>query len=581
MRTSTVWLLLVLVLALGAGILWQLRKEQSGTFDVDRPLFPDLVPERLTEIRVDYIERGLQMRMVRDEQGTWQIVDPINFPAEPSLIERLMEVIRNRATTVPAPDLASLKLSPPRAVLELTESLPAGPRMQRVEIGIKDLDGRSVFVRRDGVVLRTLLNLDTTLERDLPDWRRRAILPLDPERVIEVHRSGSITPQRGAAPIDLALDAGSDVTGWRSTAPFKAALDPGRVGAMIAAACTLSAKNFVDDDPATVGQHGMNQPDVRLELITAQGVRELLKLIHEPAHQTWLVVREGSPHVFRVDDQGASFLCIPAKEMLDKQPIRGSREAITRVRLVAPGSEILVERKGALWQISGTEAGRERTTQRADERAVADLLGVLESTRLLEYEFDTAVTVDPVTRSIHVTAAGVEQGGELGEPFSPRADVKGVLFRRTGDDVIALAEERLAKIADVHFDDLCERDLVKLPELGIGSIELTHGGVKRKFVRGGRGRWSPEGVDTEAPREFLKVVDRVLSLRAQRLFPPMQGPELADPVEVVITDGGGKVTRYTIGRATGEEIGLYDNELRRAEVAFELHRDLAAVFAGQ
>src|SRR5687768_4032772 len=123
MRTSTVWLLLLLVVALGAGILWQIRKEQSGTFDIDRPLFPDLVPERLTDIRIDYLERGLQMRMARDAQGTWQIVDPIVFPAEPALIERLMEIVgRNRATSVAVPDLAAVKLAKPRAVLELTES---------------------------------------------------------------------------------------------------------------------------------------------------------------------------------------------------------------------------------------------------------------------------------------------------------------------------------------------------------------------------------------------------------------------------------------------------------------------------
>src|SRR5262245_11669813 len=210
MRTSTVWLLLVVVLALGGGVLWQLRREKSGAFDADRALFEGLAIERLSEIRIDSIERGLQMRVVRGEDGTWQIVDPIDYPAEPAVMERLIEVVaKNRASAVVDGDPKSMQLDPPRVVLELTESLPAGPRKRRLEIGARDLDGRSVLVRQDGTILRTLRNLDTTLERDLPAWRRRAILSISPESVIEFHRSGELELPPPELTLDLALDAAS------------------------------------------------------------------------------------------------------------------------------------------------------------------------------------------------------------------------------------------------------------------------------------------------------------------------------------------------------------------------------------
>ncbi|HUR28862.1 MAG TPA: DUF4340 domain-containing protein, partial [Planctomycetota bacterium] len=208
MSSRTVWILLVLVALLCGAVLWQQGREHDPAALLDRPLFDGVRADRIQSVHLDHLERSLQLTITRDANGRWQIVDPLTFPAETGVMERLLEVVtKNRATLVDHPDLAGLSLSPPRAVLELTEALPEGERKLRLELGEKALDGKHVYARVEGTVVRTLLNLDSTLERDLPDWRQRRILDVDPAMIVELRRSGKFAVEPGGPISDLTFTA--------------------------------------------------------------------------------------------------------------------------------------------------------------------------------------------------------------------------------------------------------------------------------------------------------------------------------------------------------------------------------------
>jgi hypothetical protein len=552
MGSRTVWLLLLVVLSLGGVVLWQLGREERGAFGGDRPLFDGVRPERLQSVRIDHLERGLQLTLERDADGAWQIVDPLAFPAEVGVLERLFDaIVRNRATPVEDPDLAALSLAPPRAVLELVETLPAGPRTVRLELGAKDIDGKNVFARVDGVVVRTLLNVDTTLDRDLPDWRRHRILNVEPASVVEVRRSGKFALDPAAGAQDFAFTAGTTETGWRSTEPWESALDPAFVGALLSNACYLQARGFLADTIVEIADYGLDQPDLRIALVLVDGSEETLLLRHNSRIESWACMREGSAHVFRIEDASAVYLAVPSEAFLDTRLVREERADVERIELVRGDGTLALRRDGNRWLLTPPRGAAAGAGIPADGEAVLDLLGALEdarAARLLIHEQAVPFTASEPPLALRVIAKGRVHEIEFGPAFEAGPGVPGRLFRRAGENVVGVVEARIAALAERETSTLADRQMIKLPELGIAAIELSRGDFARVFVRDPEtGRWSPRGVDAEAPKAFLKCIDRILSLRADVAVAPDAPFELREPWQVVVVDGGDVRTTYRLG----------------------------------
>lgn len=585
MGTKNLWILLVVVLALGGLVLWQQGRERSGEFAADRPLFTDARPERIRSVRVDQLERSLQMRIVRDAEGAWEIVDPLTFPAETGVLERLLEAVtKNRATPVERPDLAALSLAPPRALVELVEELPAGPRTLRLELGAKDLDGQHVFVRADGVVLRTLMNVDTSLDRDLAEWRRRRVLTCDPARVVAVHRSGKYALDPSAGVTDFGLDAASSEHGWQATRPFLGALDPELVGALLTNACYLQSRGFLADSAVEAERFRLDEPDLRLELELADGSETAISLRHDPRSETWACRRDGSVHVFKVDASSVVFLSVPSEAFPDPRLVRAERDAIERIELARPDGLLTLRRDGKRWMLGlprqGDGAGAGEVP--ADSEAVLDLLGAIEGARAARFleQAPERFALDGEGLSLSVIEKGRAHTVEFGAPEAVSPGVAGRMVRRPGESVVGVVEERVARLALRPAAELVGRQMIQIPELGVTSIELSRGEVRRVFVRDGNtGRWSPKGADAEAPKAFLKCVERLLSLRADVAVGPGEAFELAEPWTVVVTDGGNVRISYRLGALAGDPAkqGFDDGSVRGIVTSSGLFEDLARI----
>ncbi len=584
MSSRSVWILLVFVLLLGGLVFWQQRREQSHVFDVDRPLFADVQPERVVSVRIDQLERGLQLSMERDAVGAWQIVDPLDFPAEAGVLERLLEVIsKNRAIPVEQPDLSRLSLAPPRAVLEIVETLPTGPRRLRLELGAKDLDGKYVYARVDGKVVRTLLNLDSTLERDLAGWRRHRVLNIDPASVVEVRRSGKLVLNRALGLSDLGLAAGSTQTGWRATQPWNAALDAGMVGALLTNTCYMQARTFLADSAAQLPAFGFENTDLRLEFVCVDGSEQTLLFKHDPGTESWTCMREGSTHVFQVESTSLAFLALPSDNFIDTRLAHAARDDVQKIELRRGGRSLSLRRKGQAWMLGSQEHAVSRREVFADSQAVLDLLGAIENARAARFlvgEGDSGFEPDEPTRSLFVFTSVGEFGVEFGAAHEASPGLSGRLFRRTGDDVVGVVEERIAALASREWAELVDRQMIKLPELGIVAIELEHGEFKRKYARDANsGRWSPAGADVEAPKSFQKCVDRLLSLRADVAVDLDAAFEFQAPWQVVVIDGGDVHTAYRMGFLASDptQQGFDDGRVRGIVTSSALLQDLALI----
>ncbi len=584
MGSRSVWILLVFVLLLAGVTLWQIGREDRHTFDVDRPLFDGVRPERVISVRIDQLERGLQLSMQRDGDGAWQIVDPLDFPAEAGVLERLLEVIsKNRAIPVEKPDLARLSLAPPRAVLEFVETLPTGPRKLRLELGAKDLDGKYVYARIDGQVVRTLLNLDSTLERDLAGWRRHRVLNIDPASVVEVRRSGKLVLDRARGLIDLQLEAGTTETGWRATKPWNAALDPGTVGALLTNTCYMQARTFLADSAAQVPAFGFENTDLRLEFACLDGSEETLLFKHDADTESWTCMREGSTHVFQVEATGLAFLALRSDEFIDSRIAHAARDDVQKIELRQGGRSLSLRRKGQAWMLGSQEQTVSRREVIADSQAVFDLLGALENARAARFlvaRSDVGFRPDEPTRSLSVFTSAGEFGVEFGAPHEASPGIAGRQFRRSGDDVVGVVEERIAALASREWAELVDRQMIKLPEQAIVAIELEHGDFKRRYTRDATsGRWSPEGVDVEAPKGFQKCVDRLLSMRAEVAVDLDAAFEFQDPWQVVVIDGGNVRTAYRLGFLASDPAkqGFDDGRVRGIVTSSGLMQDLALI----
>lgn len=585
MSSRTLWILLALVLLLGGLGWWLGQREQGQAVAVRRNLFPGLEPQSIQAFRIDNIERGLQMRIERREQG-WTIVDPVEYPADPSVLVRLVDdVTRLPAEPVPDPDLEKLGLRPrPRVVLEVEQGQGEGVRVRRLELGMPDLDGRSVFARVEGEVVRTLRNIDTTLERDLPDWRSRRLLSLAPATMGELHRRGAYAFEEGGAEVDLTLDAVLDDLGWRATAPRNLLLDPARIGSLIRKASQgIAVHRFRDDRPASLEPYGLDQPDLVIELATFSGARETLRFA-ELTRGQWMARIDGRPNVYEIERMDVEFLLRPLEGMVDERIVLAAREEIDAIRLVARGRELRLWKRGIAWFAQESRSGEEGARVLADPDRVADLLGAIDGARAIQVLFDEPMPHTLIAEGLWVESRGRTFGGRLGPPHETPEGGRGVLFQREADGLVMLVDEQLAEWARAPLERMRSRELHRVDELEVSRATVTLAGEERRssFVRDGRrGRWTREGVNQEA-RDFALLVDRLLLQRAARFLDAGGALELVDAVEVQVVHVSGRPVSFRLGRvpegasplgAVPGEV-VYEGPDVRAVVEGSLHEGL-------
>jgi hypothetical protein len=587
MHLRNLALLALLVGALALLAWWQVRREAAAPAE-ERALIEAFDPAQLSGIRIDHLDRGLQMKIERDQRGRWRIVDPIDFPAEPALVGFLLDTLREaKARRLPEPvEARKVGLEPPRIVLELVGPSGAADPASRLEIGLADLEGSQVFARTGGPrgeIVRTTRSLATTLDRDLHEWRESRVLDLAPESLVELHRQGAVYLEGNEAPVDMELDAineGGWEGGWRMTRPYVARLDPIAFQSLVQAALFLRARDFVPAG-AVLETFGLDQPELRLELVTASGEGEVLSFARKPGEAgEWYGVRSSNNQVFVVERESILWLVAPPERLLDRQVVRLLRERIERVNLVSERGEVHLARKGAAWTVS--EAGA--LPRPADPERVGDLLGAIEGARILEFLPGHSLDGAQGQASIRVEA-GEPQGGRFGGEVALEGGGRGVLFMREGDQLAGAVDPSFAALARTPASALQSLELHRLKEIEVGRVQLGFGGEVRTFVRDGNtGRWSREGSEAEA-KGFAALVDALLLVRAEEHLEADAPPALEDPVAVTILDYAGRTTGFTLGRRSAadgeaEQVVYLASDGSAARVSPELHRRLVELLRG-
>ncbi len=578
MHVRSLVLLFAAVAALVALTFWQLGRENEQGARADAPLLEGFERGRVTALRIDNLERSLQMRIERTREGRWMIVDPIEFPVEVAVLEALFSSLETQRLRPPlVEELAKVQLAPPRAVLEITEDVNGRSQLTRIEIGAVDIGDQLVYARRDGRLGRTERALDTVLERDLPDWRGRYIMSFDPRSVVELAREGRMNI-RGETPLSVELRAVLDGE-WRATAPFNAQLDARTVGTLIQAIATLRADAFIDA-PGPLEFYGLDRPEVRLSVTDARGVTQSVRMNPEPQGEMWYATREDQPYIYRVSALSAGMCFPPSQGFVEANLARVARSEVTGLEWTYEGRSVslsLAERGG--WRTSGKEQGRVvLDAAAADETAVADALSLVEQARLGAIDFERDLAPNQARGRIVLRLRTGEIAGDLGAAVRTSDGVEGLEFRRDGDQVVGLLGRDLLALVRRDAGSFQSLVLHKVLELDVSFIEIEHHGRRRKWLRDEHGHWIREGLEGEA-REFSRWVDRLLSMRATNML--QRGAEqVRAPLAVNLVTYRGETTSFVLGlNQVGDSpsANVYRSDTLYAVVGAEPYAALAAL----
>ncbi len=551
MRVRTLVLLAAFV-ALFVGLRALRRRETGQRLDstVQEALCPGLQKERVARMRVDHLERGIQIELERDARGTWFLTDPVAYRALDALVRTQIEVFeRSVGERVPDADLRALGLDPPLVVLELDEQAEWGTRTFRVEIGKVDLDPDLVYVRvpsragsHEEAVFRTLRTIFTTLDRNPDDYRDRRATSLDARDVVGFSRRGSVfDPERGEE-VELAFEAALEPEGWMCKDPPIVRLDPIAMGLMARGSAELEVETFADDAPRSFAPFGLDPPRFSIELNDAGGAKTVLHFGHperigpgmgEPG--SWFARREGCAHVWGIEARDAKLLSLPADLLFDTLFLRAKADDVERVECAGEGRGLVLERTKEGWNVRESVAREEQEScsYRADAGAVQDVISLLEHLQLRYPAGMVFVPEDPPLSIAVTTKDGLSFGGRIGKPWrDTELGSTGFAFQRFGDERAGWIEEAAFEIARSPLERFRSHEIHRLRETDVRWLRIMRGGTEHAYVQAAPLEWIVQGTAFPAPKGLTNALEVLLAMEAEHWLDDVAPESLVDSLDL-------------------------------------------------
>lgn len=580
MSRTTLLVVLVLALVLGALVWREQSREGELVRELEVPLAPGVVEDDVVGVRIESVRRDVHARFERGPDGRFAMVDPLRMAAEDAHVLRVVRAIVARSA-VPAPDADPRKagFEPPSGVVDL--ALRDGRKL-RIEVGAADLDRTRAFLRIDGgPVLIGFRDLYNALDVDLGEFKSHAATSFEARDVVEIRRTGKLERRDGSGPVDLALDALAEDGVWRATAPVPGALDPLAASSLASLAAQIRIDRYVDEAGRSHAELGLDPPLLTLHVGTARG--EEAKLRFGRFGSAWTCARDGVPYVWSVDPQTVLALFLPVEELLDTQLERFVREDVDGFELSSDRAELRLRRDGRDWFVSEARPGS--TVFGAEERAeptkVSDALGALERATLDAFVREPAFTDAETRASIRVRARGAVAGGRIGADHVDASGARALRFQRDGDGYVALTAPALLDLARATAADFVSLELFRVPEVDLVDLRLQRGARDLRYARDGKGIWRRYGGELEA-RELGAVLDGLVFLRAEAHLPAEPRATLEEPIEITWIDRLGSKTSLVVALVehAGEPRSVAEIAGRRSLLRTrDLHAKLAALLA--
>ena len=276
MRFRTTLFLAIIALVVGLIALLGTRQAtdqgSSGPLD-DRKITPPGPEARFIDIPADEIDRltladaGGNVMELTQQKGRWRVIKPINWPANTTVVTRLVESIGQLqpvgTLSMQAPASAANGLAPPRFTVQVharsgqTAALLVGNQSPLGSDLFMQVKGRDGVYLAAGGVLGQCLGVPFT-ER-VNDLRSQQLTELSSAAVVE------LSTQNASGTARLVKN-GDD---WTATTPVQFKADRGAVDQLIVALCGLSAQGVTDEATAQASGARLQSPILTVRLRTA------------------------------------------------------------------------------------------------------------------------------------------------------------------------------------------------------------------------------------------------------------------------------------------------------------------------
>ncbi|MEX1024358.1 MAG: DUF4340 domain-containing protein [Planctomycetota bacterium] len=561
--------LIVLLLLVVAGLWWSTQRRTRELAEpgvvYETSLFPDLDPRLVTELGIESLERGVEIRLARDPSGAWRLVDPIEARAYGALVQALLdELVRGVGEPAGELELGAVALRPPRAVITFAEERADGVRRGRLEIGAPGVENRHVHARVPGHpvvgdgVLRASRTLDSLVDISRDHYRDPLLLERTAADVLRIERRGTASLEGGPpVPLDLVLERDGQ-GGWGLVEPVGMKADRDVANTLLRAAQELRAEQFL---PPNVERRQLDEPSVEVSLVRVDGTVDVVALSAEVAEapaasSRWMARIAGVDA--GVDARSVLPLLLPAETFFDTQLVRALRTEIESIELVRGERTLRVARHAGDWTV--TVVGD--ASYPASHGRVEDLLAAFERAQIASFPPMVGFPVGNEERSFRVrTRGGAEFAGRIGATWrDDRLGAEGLAFQREGDALPALIGFDLERWFELDVNDYRRRLLWKVTEGLATSVLLERDGRVRSYRRTGN-LWSPADLQHEAdvtPRVFYPFLERLLAPRVSGWLDAtdldaLDAVSREAKVTLTLADGATRVLR--VGSLDGRAVG--------------------------
>jgi len=273
MNSKSTWIWGIVAVSLFAFIFLFERHIQKTPTGPEKVL-ADLHARKITGISVT--PAGQPAIHVDRTNNTWQLTQPLSYPAQATNVDAFLEALKN-LTTYPPITPAELRKRPKAdeefgfVSPQATATLFKGDETVQILFGNRTVPGDQVFLRVVGIenifiVDAGLLNL---LPHTVDDWRDRTFVNL---AILDFDR---LTITNGANGFELRRDATN--APWRIIYPMKARADNEKTAALLAQLSVMRVNQFASDNArADLDNFGLQPPD--LELNFSESTNTVLNL---------------------------------------------------------------------------------------------------------------------------------------------------------------------------------------------------------------------------------------------------------------------------------------------------------------
>jgi hypothetical protein len=356
--------------------------------------------------------------------------------------------------------------------------------------------------------------------------------------------------KKGGEELDLAKGDGGK---WQITAPKPLGADQESVSSLLSTVSSLNSDRLVDDKAADLGQYGLADPSLELDVTAKDNkVQKLFLGDLTPAGNAVFAKLEGDPRVFTVANYNKTSIDKTANDLRDKRLLTVDFDKLSQVELITKKQDIEFGRNKQEWQIVKPKP------LRADNFQVEEIVR-----KLRDAKMDASTTDADAKKAAAAFASGTPVATAK---LTDSAATQELQIRKSKDDDYAksTAVAGVYKVPsdvgqglDKNVDDFRNKKLFDFGFDEPGKVEIRDGAKAYFLTKGGQDWWSADSKKVDAAGA-QSLIDKIRELSATKFV----DSGFTTPVmELTVTSNEGKrAEKVLISKSGDNYIAKRENE---------------------